>query len=111
MFDVALLVVVGFFVLFVYLFYRAMKLFVKFIAVVGISALFPVILVKVFGVGWNLTTELMLSFVMIGVMGFFIYYGLAILEVLTKSFTDSAKIAFGVNKKRRRQSRYDDDLE
>ena len=108
MFDVALFAVVIFFALFVYLFYRAVKLFVRFLAIIGISALFPILMVKVFGVAWNLTTDLVISFALVGVLGFFIYYGLAILETLTKSFTDSAKDAFGVDKKGRRR-RFEDE--
>ncbi|MCX5718425.1 MAG: hypothetical protein NT055_00415 [Nitrospirae bacterium] len=108
MFDVALLLVIALFVLGVYLFYRAMKLFVKFIAVVIISALFPIIAVKVFGVGWTLNNELIVYFAAIGVLGFFIYYGLSIAEILFHGLTDSAKDAFGVEKKGKRR-RYDEE--
>lgn len=102
MFDVLILLAIASFVLFLYLLYRAVKLFVKFVAFVGLSALFPIIAVKVFGVNWDLTAELIVSFAMLGVLGFFVYYGLSLLEALTRSVVDSSKDTLGVDKKRRR---------
>lgn len=102
MFDVTLFLAIAAFVLFVYLLYRAVKLFVKFVAFVGLSALFPIIAVKVFNVGWELTPELIVSFAMLGVLGFFVYYGLSLLEALSKSVVDSSKETLGVDRKRRK---------
>jgi len=90
------------FILFLYLLYHAVKLFVKFVAFVGLSALFPIIMVKVFGVGWDLTPDLIVSFAMLGVLGFFVYYGLSLFEALTRSFVDSSKDTLGVDRKRRK---------
>ena len=104
MFDLMILVVMVAFFVFIYLMYRAVKLFVKFVAFVGISALFPIIMVKVFGMDWVLSWQLIVSFGLVGVLGFFIYYGLAILEVFSRAFLDSSKDALGVDKKRRRRS-------
>lgn len=108
MFDVIVLVALVCFGLFLYLVYRAVKIMVKFIAFVGLSALFPVIMVKVFGMDWALTWQLVGSFALVGVLGFFIYYGLAILETFTRAFTDSSKEALGVDKKRRRRDDYEE---
>jgi len=104
MFDVVIFGALILFGFFVYLLYRAAKLFVKFVAFVGLTALFPIIMVKVFNVGWNLTPQLIFSFALLGVLGFFVYYGLSILETFSKYFMDSSKTALGVDKKRRGRS-------
>jgi hypothetical protein len=104
MFDVVIFGALIMFGLFVYLLYRAAKLFVKFVAFVGIAALFPIIMVKVFNIGWTLTKDLIIQWALLGVVGFFVYYGLSILETFSKYFMDSSKTALGVDKKKRGRS-------
>lgn len=84
----------------VYLFFKAVELLTRFFAVVVVSAIFPVAMVKFFGVGWTLSQDLIVSFVILGVLGFVIYYVLALLEMLLKPVTKS--IGFlGRGKKKR----------
>ncbi|MGC9310714.1 MAG: hypothetical protein ACP5E4_03245 [Candidatus Aenigmatarchaeota archaeon] len=90
-YDVAVIGALLVFGLLVYLFYRAVKLLVKFIAVVGIFAIFPVIMVKVFNVKWNLSLELVVSFAILGVLGFAIYYGLSVAETFISPFVSRMK--------------------
>jgi hypothetical protein len=104
MFDVMIFGALVLFGFLIYLLYRAAKLFVKFVAFVGLTALFPIIMVKVFNVGWTLDYRLIFYFAILGVIGFFVYYGLSILETFSKYFMDSSKTALGVDKKRRGRS-------
>jgi hypothetical protein len=98
MLDLAIIGLVFVALIAIYLFFKAIELLSKFLIVVAVSAVFPIIAVKIFNVGWNLSADLVASFVILGALGFVIYYGLAVLELFLKPIIKS----FGFFKKKKK---------
>ncbi len=97
MFDIEVAGIVVLFIIFVYLVYKGVKLFLRYLAISGISALFPVILIVFFRVDWPLTLGTILFFTYLGILGYTIYLSLSFIEAIVKSIS---KLFSGGKKKK-----------
>ncbi|MCK4429591.1 MAG: hypothetical protein KAU95_04390 [Candidatus Aenigmarchaeota archaeon] len=85
MFGVETAGLVVLFIICLYLAYKGIILLSRYLLIVFISALFPVALIKFFGVNLPLTIGTILAFVYLGVISYTIYLGLSVIEVIGKS--------------------------
>ena len=84
MFNLELLALIGLLFIFIYLVYLGIKILLRFVIIAFASALFPFILVKLFGVDIPLNLSTILIFVYLGILGYSIYLGLSIIEKIIK---------------------------
>ena len=84
MFNLELLALIGLLFIFIYLVYLGIKILLSFIIIAFASALFPFILVKLFGMDIPLNLSTVLIFVYLGILGYSIYLGLSIIEKIIK---------------------------
>lgn len=84
MFNLEIIALVALLFLFILLVYAGVKTLFRYIIVTGASAIFPLILILVFGVNLPLTLETILTFVYIGLFGYGIYRILSVFEIIGK---------------------------
>lgn len=97
MLDLEIAGIVVLFLIFVYLVYKGVKLLLRYLAISSISALFPVIMILLFGIDWPLNLGTILFFIYLGILGYTIYLSLSIIESLVKSIS---KLFSGGKKKK-----------
>lgn len=98
MFSVETVGLLVLFIMVLYLAYKGLLLLTKYLLIVFISAILPVVLIKFFEVDLPLTIGTILVSVYLGVIGYTIYLGLSVLEVIGKS----AVKLLGLKKKKKR---------
>jgi hypothetical protein len=91
---------VALFFIFIYLVYQGVKLLFRYLIIAFASALFPIVLIKLFGMALPLTLGTILAFVYLGIIAYTIYLVLGLAEKIGKFI---AKL-FGGSKKKKEES-------
>jgi hypothetical protein len=84
MFDLELLALIGLFFIFIYIVYQGIRILLRYLIIAFASALFPFVLVKLFGVDIPLNLSTILVFIYLGIIGYSIYLGLGVVEKIAR---------------------------